>query len=38
MELSVRNLSVARGGMPVLERVSFDVAAGGVLVLRGPNG
>ena len=38
MELSVRNLSVARGGMPVLEGVSFDVAAGGVLVLRGPNG
>jgi heme exporter protein A len=38
MELSVRNLSVARGGMPVLEGLSFDVAAGGVLVLRGPNG
>lgn len=27
-----------RGGVPVLEGVSFDVAAGEALILRGPNG
>lgn len=38
MNLTVSNLSVARGGIPVLEGLSFNVAAGGALVLRGPNG
>ncbi len=38
MELTVQDLSVTRGGVPVLEGVSFDVAAGEVLILRGPNG
>ena len=36
--LHVRNLSCARGGVPVLSGVSFDVAAGAALILRGPNG
>ncbi len=36
--LTVRNLTCARGGLPVLADVSFDVAAGEVLILRGPNG
>ena len=36
--LSVRDLSCARGGMPVLTGVSFSVQAGQALVLRGPNG
>jgi heme exporter protein A len=38
MMLRVRDLSCARGGVPVLEHVSFDVAAGAALILRGPNG
>lgn len=38
MVLNVTDLAVARGGVPVLSGVSFDVAAGQVLVLRGPNG
>ncbi|MGY6633538.1 MAG: heme ABC exporter ATP-binding protein CcmA [Alkalilacustris sp.] len=38
MELRVRDLSVARGGLPVLERLTFEVPAGGAVVLRGPNG
>ncbi|MBN9887607.1 heme ABC exporter ATP-binding protein CcmA [Salipiger abyssi] len=38
MMLSVRDLAVSRGGVPVLEGVSFDLAAGRALVLRGPNG
>lgn len=36
--LRVRDLAVARGGVPVLEGVSFDVTEGQALVLRGPNG
>ncbi len=36
--LAVRDLAVARGGVTVLERVEFDLAAGRALVLRGPNG
>lgn len=36
--LSVRDLTCARGGMHVLENISFDLAAGQALVLRGPNG
>ncbi|SDN36052.1 heme exporter protein A [Lutimaribacter pacificus] len=38
MELVVTDLAVARGGVPVLEGVSFTVAGGEALVLRGPNG
>ncbi len=38
MELVVDNLSVARGGVPVLTGVSFRVGEGQALVLRGPNG
>lgn len=36
--LGVRGLAVARAGVPVLEGVSFDLAAGRALILRGPNG
>ncbi len=36
--LRVENLACARGGLPVLEGVSFTVPSGGALVLRGPNG
>lgn len=36
--LRVQNLTCARGGLPVLADVSFEVAAGQVLILRGPNG
>lgn len=38
MELVVSDLSVARGGVAVLAGVSFALAAGEALVLRGPNG
>ena len=38
MELVVRDLASARGGVPVLEGVSFRLEAGRALVLRGPNG
>ena len=38
MSLDVSNLSIARGGVRVLEGVSFSLAAGQALVLRGPNG
>lgn len=38
MSLTVTDLKVARGGLPVLEGVSFAVAEGAALVLRGPNG
>lgn len=36
--LKVTDLSIARGGVVVLSGLSFDVAAGRALVLRGPNG
>lgn len=36
--LAVRDLACARNGVPVLEGVSFEVGAGEVLILRGPNG
>ena len=36
--LRVANVSVARGGMTLLSDVSFNVAAGQALILRGPNG
>lgn len=38
MQLGVENLSVARGGIAVLEGLSFRVEAGQALILRGPNG
>ena len=36
--LAVENLTVTRGGLAVLEGVSFTLGAGQALVLRGPNG
>lgn len=36
--LTVTSLTVARGGVPVLEDLSFTLSPGEVLVLRGPNG
>jgi heme exporter protein A len=36
--LRVHNLACARGGLPLLEGVSFALAPGQALVLRGPNG
>lgn len=36
--LTVRDLTVARGGAAVLTDVSFAIGAGDALVLRGPNG
>ncbi|WP_371171447.1 heme ABC exporter ATP-binding protein CcmA [Aliiroseovarius sp. 2305UL8-7] len=38
MEMRVDNLSVARGGVPVLEGLTFTLLAERVLILRGPNG
>jgi len=38
MELNVTNLSVARGGVRLLEGVSLTLSSGRALVLRGPNG
>ena len=38
MTLKVIDVSVGRGGVRVLERVSFALAPGTALVLRGPNG
>ena len=38
MNLTVSDLSVARGGVPVLDGVAFDLPPGRALVLRGPNG
>jgi heme exporter protein A len=38
MLLSVHDLAVARGGVPVLEGLSFALAPGEALILRGPNG
>ncbi|MBC7164774.1 MAG: heme ABC exporter ATP-binding protein CcmA [Roseovarius sp.] len=38
MVLSVCDLSVARGGIPVLEGVGLTLSPGEALVLRGPNG
>jgi heme exporter protein A len=36
--LRASDLAVARGGVPVLERLGFAVGPGEALVLRGPNG
>ncbi|MBT8155408.1 heme ABC exporter ATP-binding protein CcmA [Epibacterium ulvae] len=38
MTLTVSDLSVARGGLPVLEGLSFDLPPGVAVILRGPNG
>lgn len=38
MEMVVENLACARGGVPVLEGVSFTLQPGQALMLRGPNG
>jgi len=38
MTLRVNDLAVARGGVPVLNGVSFEIAPGAALILRGPNG
>ena len=38
MELTVTGLSVARGGIPVLEGLDFTLRACEALILRGPNG
>lgn len=37
-DLTVTDLAVSRGGIPVLEGVGFTLSAGRALVLRGPNG
>ncbi|MFU8777254.1 MAG: heme ABC exporter ATP-binding protein CcmA [Roseovarius sp.] len=38
MMLEVSDLTIARGGIPVLEGVGFMLAPGRALVVRGPNG
>ncbi|WP_027259177.1 MULTISPECIES: heme ABC exporter ATP-binding protein CcmA [Leisingera] len=38
MTLTVTDLSVARGGIPVLEGLSFALEPSKALILRGPNG
>lgn len=38
MTIDVHDLTVARGGLPVLERLNFFVPQGAALVLRGTNG
>jgi heme exporter protein A len=38
MSLNVSDLSIARGGLPVLEGLSFELKPGQALILRGPNG
>lgn len=38
MALRLTDVAVARGGVPVLSGVSFTLAQGEALVLRGPNG
>lgn len=38
MALIVEDLAVARGGVPVLEGLSFRLEPGAALILRGPNG
>ena len=36
--LAVRDLAATRGGLRLIEGVSFDLLPGQALVLRGPNG
>ncbi len=38
MTLAVKDLCVARGGVPVLVGLSFDLKVGAATILRGPNG
>ncbi|MGX0878712.1 heme exporter protein A [Roseovarius sp. MBR-154] len=38
MMLTVTDLSIARGGIPVLEGLNLSLGAGQAMVLRGPNG
>lgn len=38
MSLKATNLSLARGGLPVLTGLTFDLEPGEALILRGPNG
>jgi len=38
MSLSVTDLTIARGGVPVLEGLSFSLPPGHAMILRGPNG
>lgn len=38
MTVTVDDLSVARGGVPVLAGLSFELRPGEALILRGPNG
>ena len=38
MTLRINDLSLARGGVPVLAGLSFTLAPGRALILRGPNG
>ena len=38
MMLSAQNLTLARGGVPVIAGLDFALAAGQALILRGPNG
>ena len=38
MTLRLTDIAVARGGVPVLSGVSFTLAEGNALILRGPNG
>lgn len=38
MTMRVKNLAVSRGGVLVLEGISFDLPPGKALILRGPNG
>lgn len=38
MTLTATDLSIARGGIPVLEGLSFVLESGRALILRGPNG
>ncbi|WP_171178570.1 heme ABC exporter ATP-binding protein CcmA [Ruegeria sp. HKCCD8929] len=38
MTLSVTDLAITRGGVPVLEGLSFALEPGRALILRGPNG
>lgn len=38
MSLEISDLCIARGGLPVLERLSFTLRPGQAVILRGPNG
>lgn len=38
MNLRVENLTISRGGIPVLEGLNFSLEPGKALILRGPNG